>query len=310
MSKEVDCFSAIRPFVETFAGDPTVQIIGGVGTAALCSPLSEIDLSTKTITVPDDFTLSTRRPDGTLRDVDVLVLSSDNTRIRRVQNDLASTLEGALEPSVFGIRPARQVQRQLAYPLHPANLGIFLGDRYESPNGDGYVRALFPFVTPLSQESLEPWTLQRGDMAIPVPNPATSLINYFSRSISGLRNKDAAKVQDMAVKIFSKSPELRDYIQTGPLKNELELVRVIASLSGVPTPNILDKRPLHAIDQLSEHRHFMAKMLPPGLRQLIIGTTLVKARGLQVFERNTAIVTFWQKYIERSAGIITGTNPS
>lgn len=195
--KEVDCFSAIKPFVDAFASDPTVQIIGGVGTAALCSASSEIDLHAKTITVPDDFTLSSRRADGTLRDVDVLVLSADRGRIRQVQDVLGAVLDASLEPSVFGIRPVKQLYRQLHEPLHPSNLGIFLGDRYESLDGDGYVRALFPFMTPLSEESLEPWMLQRGEMAIPVPNPATSLINYFARSITGLRHKDTAKVQEM-----------------------------------------------------------------------------------------------------------------
>lgn len=305
MSKEVDCFSAIKPFVETFAGDPTVQIIGGVGTAALCSPLSEIDLSTKTITVSDDFTLSTLRPDGSLRDADVLVLSSDKTHVRHVQNVLRNSLGASLAPSVFGIRPATQLHHQLSNPLHPSNLGIFLGDRYESPDGNGYVRALFPFATLLSQDSLESWTLQRGDMAIPVPNPATSLINYFARSITGLRHKDTAKVQEMVPTVFEGSPELRDYMHTGPLQNELEFVRVIASLAG-SRPTLLDERPLYAPDELIEHPQFTPKRLPPALQRLIISTTLFKAHGLKAFEGNPTIVTLWQKHIERSAGAITG----
>lgn len=310
MSRETDCFEAIAPFAERYIDNDAVQIIGGVGTAALCSPLSEIDLENRRISVPEDFTLATYRPDGTLRDVDVLVLSSDRSCVQQVQKVLEQTLGGSLEPSVFGIRSAKQIRRQIANPLDPANLAIFLGDRYESPDSDGYVRALFPFMTELSKDSLKPWTLIRGNIVVPVPNPATSLINYFSRSVSGLRSKDENKVQDMAEKIFSKSPELLDYIQNGPLQNELEFVRVIASLSGVPTPHVLDSRPLHAPGELTMHPHFMAKALPARMRQMIIGATIFKARGLQLFERNAAVVTFWQKYIERSAGIITGTNQS
>jgi len=307
MIKETDCFAAIKPFVELYADNASIQIVGGVGTAALCSPKSEIVLDARTIYVSDDFTLSTHRPDGTLRDVDVLVLTSDAHRLRQVRNDLVATLGASLEPSVFGIRPAKQIHHQLRNPLHPSNLGIFLGDRYESPEGHGIVRALFPFKTPLSAESLTPWTLRRGDMSIPVPNPATSLINYFARSISGLRPKDAVKVKEMSEKIFSKCPELEDYMRTGPLQNELEFTRVIASLAGNATSAMVlcDVLP-HNTEGLTEHPFFMAKHLPYPLKRLLVGTAQVKAQGLRAFEGNTAVVTFWQRYIERSAGAITG----
>ena len=236
-----DCFAAVRPFIDALdspaaAGD--VQIIGGVSTSALSHPSTEIHVDTKEIIAPRGFSLSRHREDGTLRDVDVLVLSSNSQRVYEVERTLQQTTGNTLERSVFGIRPAESLREQTAHPLGLRALRTFLSDRYDTPRGaSSRVKSLFPFAVPLPDETLETWSLivlpeddAAGEQVIPVPHPGTTLVNYCTRSISGLRPRDAAKITHVAENVFSVSPDIRSWLIDGPGASQLELGTLIASL--------------------------------------------------------------------------------
>lgn len=299
----------IRPFVQRIETQPDVQIMGGLGSAALALGEVELSFDRKEVYAPKDFNLSAFRPDGTLRDVDVLVLSSDPSRIGEVSAELKETVGNELERSVFGIRPRQALEAQIQDPLGFRAFRTFVSDRYDLGDGE-LVKALFPFWVPLHQESLETWSLLIGDEpAIPIPHPGATIANYTNRSISGVRPKDATKVAAIVANVFAKAPELKEWLVDGNGASQLELSALIASLSK-------DRRAIEAVfhdipfpayshDALIEHEAFIPRELTSRrTKQQIIATAAFKAEGLHFFESNKHVVSAWQRFAEKRAQAI------
>lgn len=295
MTNSID---VIKPFIEAIERDktaPNIQIIGGVGSAALEHPDTIIDIHNKEVIAPDSLYLDTYRPNGSLRDLDVLVLSSDRKDIDLVNGYMAETVGSSLELSAFGIKPAESLRKQMRSPLGFTALKTFLSDRYDMP--DGMVKSLFPFSVPIDPESLEPWTLSIGNNHIPIPNPAMSVINYTNRSIGGIRPKDLAKVNSMADSVFSKAPELRDWAIEGPGASQADLGLLLRSL----TPNrkhadIFNiNRQILPTSGLIKHESFILPELTTREKQLMVGMATIKATLLSSVESNSTIVKLWQK---------------
>lgn len=304
-----DSLEIIRPYVERIQDQPDVQIMGGLGSAALASSDVSISYGAKEVRVPAGFSLPSHRPDGSLRDADILVLSGDASRIAEVDAELQQIVGNSLERSVFGVRPKEALVAQMQNPLGFRAFRTFVSDRYDL--GDNQlVKALYPFSVPIHPESLETWSLHIGDeRRIPIPHPGTTIANYTNRSISGIRPKDVDKVAAVAHNVFTKAPELREWLVDGAGASQLELSAVVASLSR-------DRRAiehvLHGIQlpaythaQLIEHDAFIPRELTSTrTKQQIIATAAFKAEGLHFFESNKYIVSAWQKYAEKRAGAI------
>jgi len=302
----------IQPFVRDLGDSRDVQIMGGVGTAALSDPRTEICTYSKEVIAPHDFFLPAFRNDGTLRDVDVLVLSSDVLRTSEVDNVLMDTVGSRLERSVFGIRPREVLQRQLAHPLGFRAFRTFLSDRYEagSVDGEAYVKSLFPFAVPFDPEALETWTLVVGDDShrIPIPHPGMTLANYCNRSISGLRPRDEDKIASVAANVFRAAPEIKEWLMNGPGKTQLELGALIASLRhpGLPSMELFNGVTVRTYtpDELVEHPAFMLPEYSSGYCRSVLGLAALKATLLHSFENNPRVVTAWRQVAERHADLI------
>ena len=325
-------FEVIKPFAEALEKgsnfrqnfQPTVQIIGGVNSAALTHSDTVIDFENKEVIAPDSLDLPTLRPNGSLRDLDVLVLSSSLDDIQSVENLIRETVRGELDPSVFSLKNEESLKKQILKPLFGfAAIRTCLSDRYvvsentersllpyTSPihslrtgRGYGMVKSLFPLATPIEQESLETWTLSVGDAHIPVPNPAMTIINYTNRSIRGIRSKDKAKVEKMASMVFSKAPKLREWAIYGPGSDQVYLGELLKSL----TPN-KDHGDIFGVgnmgsrmsrSNLAEHESFMAKDLSHEEKCQILAVAAIKASLLSFAESNKFISTFFQRFVER-----------
>ncbi|MEI7539724.1 MAG: hypothetical protein WCJ36_03095 [Candidatus Saccharibacteria bacterium] len=295
MTNSID---VIKPFIEVMARDelaPDIQIIGGVGSAALEHPDTVIDTRNKEVIAPDSLYLDTYRPNGSLRDLDVLVLSSDRKDIDLVNRYMTETVGDNLERSAFGIKPAELLRKQMCSPLGFMALKTFLSDRYDMPAG--MVKSLFPFSVPIKPESLEPWTLSIGNSHIPIPNPAMSVINYTNRSIGGIRPKDLTKVSNMANSVFSKAPELRDWAVEGPGASQVNLGLLLRSLTpGRKHTDVFNiNRPILTANDLIEHESFILPELTTREKQLMVGMATIKATLLSSVESNSTIVKLWQK---------------
>ncbi len=299
----------IRPFVDRIQSQPDVQIMGGLGSAALASPNVAISYDAKEVRVPAGFNLSVLREDKTLRDVDVLVLSSDAARIAEVDVELEETVGAGLERSVFGIRPKEALAAQIENPLGFRAFRTFVSDRYDLGNND-LVKALYPFMVPIHPESLETWNLYIGDeQPIPIPHPGTTIANYTNRSISGIRPKDVSKVANVAHNVFTKAPELREWLIDGAGASQLELSALVASLlkDRQAIEGVLKdiELPKYTQAELMEHAAFIPRDLTSTrVKQQIIATAAFKAEGLHFFESNKHVVSAWQKYAEKRATAI------
>jgi hypothetical protein len=301
----------IDPFTRRIASDGDVQVIGGVSISAMAHPDAYFDSHQREITVPDDFSLSSRRPDGSLRDVDILVNSTNPTRIHQVETDLRETIGDQLEHSVFSILPNQLLERQRARPFGLMALRVLLSNRYEDPTGtETYVKSLFPFSATIDPESMETWTLAVGnDLRIPVPHPGTTLLNYMTRSVSGVRPRDKEKLAAAAINTFNHSPEIHDWLVNGPGKSQFELAKVLASLN---TPAEKKIPLIDGIDistyshrQIAEHETFMVPELTPSERQLAIGIASIKAYAVTRLESSPQMISLFHHFLERHASIFT-----
>lgn len=305
----------IAPFVREMDQPqlPPYQIIGGVGSAALADPRSELRLDTVEVVADSGLSLPTYRDDGNKRDLDVLVLSNDEDRIREVEAVAEDAIGDELEISVFGLKSLDQAEKQIAKPYR-SSITKWLSDRYiDLDTGVGY-KLLFPFAVDLPYDTLETWRLNIGGTVLPVPHPGTTLLNYLTRSISGLRAKDHDKVQKIATKVFSDSPDIADWISCGPGSSQFELARVLHSLrepSGDPQDLVLGETlsisPYpHAI--LRDHGAFLLDNWMAGRTRNVFAIARAKSRALRTAESNPKLVTMWQRFGEQKADVLIKNN--
>lgn len=278
-----------------------VQLMGGI-TATALSSMVNMDLDSRVVTVPKDTFLSTIRPNGTRRDLDLLVMSSKENDIEALEEHVKKVVDGRLEVSVFGLRPMSVLDRQRKNPFGLTALKTFLSDRYV--NDSGVTKSLFPFAVPIQPDSLDPWTLAVGDDMIPMPSPASTVLNYTNRSISGLRPKDRKKWYAMVAQLRQKYPEIIDQIHEGPASSQLHLTGLVDGLRGGKLDSasaILGARPLIHEDLVRNASHLL------GSRRLAIASVALakaKAGGLGFFESQEGIVKFWQERVEPLVGSI------
>lgn len=315
------CGVIMEPFVRALneRGDvPSVQIIGGNGSAALLNEHTVIDLAARTIEAPAICDLPRFRPDKTLRDLDTLVLSTRQEELDRVQALAEQSIGDDLKISIFGLKSIAELERQRAQPLR-STARIFLGDRYVTTSYDEQRRvvgiegfkALYPFRVPVSTEAFETFELStQGRIATPTAHPGATILNYLTRSISGIRGKDFSKVETMTENVLTKCPEVREWIHDGPGREMLDLARILHTLReprGRPQILRLGSRLQvvpYTLAELDEHQGFMASDLSRGGRRLIIELSHLKSRVLSRFEGNPTVVTFWQNYVEDRLGAI------
>lgn len=305
-----NCVDIVRPFVRALDDEhfTNVQIFGGIGSAALGHPGAELLPEEKLVVVPGDLFLPRHRNDGNLRDLDCLVKSSRPEVKDNVEIIARETIDkDKLILSIFGLRPMSQLLRQIEHPSS-SMAKVQVSDRYVEEDQNSVVaakKALFPFAVDLPVEALETWRLQIGDdqLTFPIPNPAATALNYLTRSVSGLRPKDAQKVDALTRNIADKAPALIDWMTDGPGASQLDLARILLTLRQGRTDGkelrvggLLTIKP-YKLRELGRHQAFMFA----GQTHLLRGFVEIKhgiSHGLHTVEANQRIVSLFQKYIE------------
>lgn len=312
---EIPLLDAVTPYTDTIADRSDLQVFGGVYTIALGDLSTIIDSYERLVIVTnsalyDKFT--NFRPDGSRRDADVLMLSSDTQSLNEERMRMAGLIGGDLEISLFGLRSVVDLRRQ--QQRNNPTTG-WVSDRYLGQDGQIY-KAVRPFAAPIDADSLEPWTLvipRPGDLhgnpfMMPVPNPALTIANYLTRSISGIRPKDESKVQQSAETIFAAEPNLQEWLRDGPGQSQFELAQLINSLRRYPLSAFgpLGLRIL-SFGELADHAYLMYPDDPRIARLRAIGSAAARGRVLHKLEEQEKLVTNFQKYIEKYMGGIVGT---
>ncbi len=306
---------------------PDVHIMGGIGSAALRHPDTVILLDERRIVAPDNFltdteseagmaaqsALATVRPDGTKRDLDLMVKSSDPDDKAKVNTIAKLVVADMLDASSFGYHDAAELEEQRNNPTGFFALKTFVSDRFEHEDGS-LDKSLFPFAVPLDGEVLENWTLEIDGQEFMVSNPASTILNYLTRSISGIRGvKDGDKVREMAVHIFDKAPELVEWCIDGPGQSQMEMAGILQTLrraNSLPySKRTLDVGPLRikagSVRALMNHEAFMIPDVEPDVRDAIMAWSIAKSRLLGYGESQQWIITLYQKRLERLLDGIT-----
>ncbi len=313
MADLMTCGEIIEPFIQQLDDPalPRVHIIGGNGSAALINERTMIDMVSGLVYAPASCDLPTRRKDGTLRDVDVLVLSTDVDQISSVEELCEQTVGDRLKKSIFGLKTTADLQAQQQSPVK-STAKVYVSDRYvELAEADGRLqvvegyKALYPFKTPITSETLTTFMLSSpGRTPIPTSHPGATILNYLTRSISGERPKDADKVEQIAENILHRFPEVREWIYDGPGRPTLDLARVLHTLrepkrnpSTLQVGSYLQVVP-YRLSDLLEHEGFMGTA-SEGLRaRAILMVAHAKARLIHIGESQERMVTLWQKFVE------------
>lgn len=316
---EANCIDIIKPYMHAMAqeGMPPIQLLGGVGSVALLDEETVIKVEERRIIAPTTLKLSNYRDDGNLRDVETLVLSTREEDQKTVEECGGRIMGDSLIVEVFPFCDSARTEELMAAPFGAKALATFLSDRYMpanklwTPGQSEAQRVLFPFAAPIMDEALETWTLEIDDSyEIPVPSPGAVLINYLTRSISGLRGKDKEKVEAMAQAVFEKSPEMVEWIADGPGNTQLELARVFHTLrESKRDPKVLvvgGKLAVRTFDykQLLENPAFLLTDADEDVQRRALKLAALKSRALHFAESLSFIVTPFQKYVEPRIGFI------
>jgi hypothetical protein len=239
--------------------------------------------------------------------MDVLVLSHNEDHIKTIETMAETIIGNELEVSVFGLRDADHIRKQLRHPvLGWKALKTFVSDRYVNED-DTMDKVVFPFSVPMDAGSMESYSLEVKGAVFPIASPPGALMNYSTRSISGLRAKDAEKVQRMAANIFNQVPDYADWIRTGPGATQLELATVLHSLQGPSSPAEatsivlggaveIDPMPIRA---LMRHEAFMLRDRDVSTQENVLAWARIKSATLRKAESYDEVVRLYQKWAER-----------
>lgn len=318
---EVNCIDVVSPLVSELydRGLEDFQIMGGIGSAVLKHAGTEILPDEQLIVAASDFMdsnadLCLRRKDGTLRDLDMLVLSDDPAYITEVEEVAGKVIEDQLEISIFGLRDGGHLEDQRAHPFGMVSLKAWVSDRYVDQD-DQVFKALTPFAVPVPQEAMESWTALIGGKVFPVMNPAAALASYLTRSISGLRPKDYAKVQAMAAQVADKWPGAAEWLTDGPGQSQMALASIFQTLRRDNMWNSTAKRVVELpgiarisagdVRALTEHEAFIFKDADEQTQKRVLKLAIFKARLLGTTESNPFIVTMFQKFAEKKLDTVT-----
>ena len=332
MTEFKNCVDIVNPFVETMQTDHAnvpYQIVGGTGSAALALAETQILVADGAVVAPADLHVPQFRDKRgrNKRDVDVLVLTTRQDHVEKVKGTLEETVGKKLKKSVFELKPASALRHAQEHPFVP-NLRSFLSDRYVEMSGGRVLqqwKGLFPFMIEVDPASLETFHLhiEGNDTVTPIPHPGATLLNYLTRSVSGLRPKDMDKVlgtkdkKGMAEVVFG-NPELKEWVLDGPGRNLFYLAQVLHGLRQ-PLDNqqplrLAEGVVLRPIDPSTLPYDSRVFMFPTeGQEASVRGATALeiartKSRVLHCGESKPFLVDNWQRFMETVVARIIHNN--
>lgn len=313
----VNSVDLVLPLFDKYAeqGVKDVQLFGGIGSAALVQPGTEVNQISSEIIVPEVISLPQRRENGTLRDVDVFVLSADQGRVAARESVGTNIMGDELDLSFFGLRTVPELMSQKDTPVRSA-AKRFLADRYVADDvfSDMAFKAVYPFAVRFDLATLITWQMEYQGHSIPVPHPGTVVMNYLTRSISGLRAKDASKVGAIADNVIRQSPEIKDWIVDGPGRSLLHFARLLHTLREPKrSPEPLEVGEHLTIEPVGQDEVLLAaQTMTDGLSEseirLLVAASRMKARLLHKGESLESVVALFQKHVERRINGIVKNN--
>lgn len=197
--------------------DVSYFMLGGGAAAALADERTIVDIRNHRIIPPADIRKDQYRSDnGTMADVDILVMSADEDVITSVKSALEpkKVEDGDIDPQkesakpgaklkigVTGLMPGSEYHDEPSSMVGRAIKTIkkdWVSQRLSYENG---VRtfAISDVEVELPSEYFEPWEMVLKDgKSVSVPHPLIQVLNYLSRACHGVREqRDGEKVDKM-----------------------------------------------------------------------------------------------------------------
>lgn len=174
------------------------RVLGGIAAHAILGS-KRIDYTSQSIFIPRDIHLNNYRENGTLRDIDILHIGSQQDLVA-AKKRIEQTLDGRLVSSVFPLIPEGNrwsLQR------------LFLTERVLD-NQRNYSLRLGRIVTRIPKSTYNGWSVHyedNNDALFQTISPVSILGGYTVRSITGIRPKDQEKVEELKSKIFGNDEE-------------------------------------------------------------------------------------------------------
>ena len=188
--------------------DHSVQyrMLGGTAIQATLQAVS-IEPESRIIVPHPGLRLSTTRENGTLRDVDYLVMTTDEQKIKSISSALTKEIGSKAIVSVFGIQPHAQLLQQ----QWKRRILDFTSERSIDDAGNMYY-SCNPVMQQVNPRSYEPWHIQLPNGSIvPTLSPEALKAAYYIRSIGGLRPRDKKKTETLEKTMDRCWPEHKMY---------------------------------------------------------------------------------------------------
>ena len=218
-------------------------VLGGCVTAALANPKTVIDNENRFIIPPENiYKPQYRQNNGTLSDVDILVVSKDTRKVLAIRDALVP------DPTILKSGDDQASQTELSKPGGRLKIGVtgllsedelhyrprslrekiihditkdYVSQRAQFDDGS-YKWAISNIEVDLPDEYFEPWQMVlKNNNTVPVLNPLIHVLCYASRTCHGIRKRDVEKVRTIMDNIgnkFAASLLLDDKNQTASIE--------------------------------------------------------------------------------------------
>lgn len=245
-------------------------VVGGIVAAALADPATRIIEDEQVIMASPRSDIAAMRPNGTLRDVDILVdgvLAPDEAA--QAKEACEVVVNDRLEVSLFGFDDQETYAQERFH---------FLSRRLRTPD-DQRSYQLGPLLQPTPAESYKPWELVLpSEQRVQVLHPLGQLLAYRMRSVSGLRPKDHEKFGQMHRNIEQALGEraFREQLHDGPFASWNAFANAAAAI------------------RIGDPKHIPAEMLRDGTTTTELAVMRLQGRLLRTLESHDGLVTIAQ----------------
>lgn len=228
--EDMPCYEAIAGVDEAMRGaigTTNYYVLGGIVSSAIRHPATVFDHGSEEIQAPMAASENVVRPNGTLRDIDILVDDIlDEEHAKEVVAAVEEAVKGNLVVSVFGFD-----SHEITATRSAAQASFADWTSRRTIDGNGARRyELFPLAQVVPDSTYSPWQLRAENGAtVSALHPAGHVLAYGLRSISGVRNKDTEKLGQMLDRVLM-DPECKAAITEGDFKSWLQFATDIYDL--------------------------------------------------------------------------------
>ncbi len=274
---ERNCYDAIRNIDAAIRGSlnpgQDYAIVGGTATGAYMEGSTAHDLVSRVSFAAHETGPSILRPEnGTARDIDILIIGGElpEEQAKDILEVVGHEVP-ELEISVFGLR--RHQDQLTNYDRLKRTASNWLSERTIDENG--VLRyELYPLSKEIDSESLKPWKVVVGESVIfNALHPAGHTLAYLTRSISGVRYKDAEKLARLVDAVMA-VPEFKSEITEGAFRGWYDFAL--------------------AVWDIRDGKEVNPNMLDPQAGEADLAIFRAKSRLLKKLEQNPMLVKFAQ----------------